>query len=180
MASRFHGRRPAVRSQRRLTSWALGPGTDATGGEQGVSVVGNTLWGLGVAPAEDGLTVVRVHGFMEIRLPVITSAGDGFSGAVGITIVDDRAFAAGVASIPRPFTDRFDNDWMWHKLWSIHPEGTTIELNSSFSLQIDIDTKSMRKLPVGQTMCGVFEVASEVGTASVGFYASTRVLVKLP
>ena len=175
--SRFRG---FARSQRRLTAWGIGPGSDGTYGEQQFTSTGNNLWTFGVVPAVDGLTIIRVRGMVEMRLAATDAAGSGMSGAMGLIIVDDRAFAAGAASVPRAFSDRLDDGWFWHQLFSIHPETTSLELNASMSLHFEIDTKAMRKIPVGQTLVGVTEIITEVGAVSLSQYIGTRVLVKLP
>ncbi len=166
-----------TRSVRRNTGWSAGPGTTAYG-EQQITAAGTTLLALGAAAGSDGLTLVRTRGFIEMRLVVITASGDGYSGAIGLAQVSDRAFAAGAASVPQPFTEADDDSWIWHQFFSLHPE---TDLNgSNVSLEFEIDSKAMRKSHAGETLILVVETIAEVGTATMAVYAASRVLDKLP
>ena len=177
----FRGRgRGVVRAPRRQTAWDIGVETGTNGSIQGISGAATTIWLGGIVPVVEGLTIVRIRGFIELRMSLVTAVGDGFNGAMGIIPVDDRAFAAGAGSIPRPFSDESDEGWMWHRYFSIHPESTTLESNASYSMQIEIDTKAMRKFPQGHTLVGVIQTVNETGTAVLDIYAASRTLVKLP
>ena len=167
------------RGARRETSWDSGPETGTNGGEQQVTAAGTTVWTTAVVPVVEGATVVRTRGYVELRMVSIGTVGDGFNGALGLILVSNQAAAAGAAAIPRPFTDMNNEGWFWHQLFSLHPESTTVEQNASMSLVFEIDSKAMRKFPVGLTMVGVIEAANEVGAASMAMYGTTRVLVKL-
>ncbi len=169
-----------VRAPLRATAWDIGIESGTNGSIQGISGAATTILSGGVVPTVEGLTIVRIRGFIELRMSLVTAVGDGFNGAIGIIQVDDRAFAAGAASVPRPFSDQADEGWMWHQFFSIHPESTTLESNGSYSMQIPIDTKAMRKFPQGHTLMGVIQTVIETGTAVIDIYAASRTLVKLP
>ena len=180
MANRVVRTRSFAGGVRRLTGWGPGPETGTDGGEQQITAAGSVLWSTGVLPTVEGQTIIRIRGMIELRIITLGTVGDGFNGAIGICVVEDRAATAGAASVPRPFTETGNEVWMWHQYFSIHPETTTVEANSSMTVYIPIDSKSMRKFGTGKICIGVLEAVNEVGVASMALYASSRILLKLP
>ena len=166
------------RSQRRKTAWTTGP--DATA----LSFTGAASqgWTTGVAATVPGLTITRVRGYAEVLLTVSSVADGGFNGAFGLGVTTLSAFNAGIASLPTPITDIDWNGWMVHQMFSLHTVTATIadgvnEVTSRF----EIDSKSMRKLPVDEMILfGAIEVEQELGAATLLFHANTRMLVLLP
>ena len=131
-----------TRSARRQTAWGSGPGSDSTGGAQQITGVTGTLWGVFNTPSVEGLTLIRVRGMIELRLSTITAAGDGFSGAIGLGIADNRAINAGVASVPLPFS----GDDIHEELLS--PVGPlTLPLLSTYNEEAPGATLCLRRLP---------------------------------
>ena len=132
--------------------------------------------GAGVQTVGSELTLLRTRGTFQFLLTSATSAGNGFTGAVGIGVFSDQAFTAGVASMPSPVSESFSNVWLWHTYFSClagvagglggGPEG---------NFRIQIDAKAMRKFDANQVMACVLEV-SEKGTATAEVHMDSRIL----
>ena len=169
---------------RRKSAWGLGPQEPA----QQITATGSILWANGVVlVASDAATIVRIRGHALLYLDAATAGGDGFVGALGIGVVTSAAFVAGVASVPTPITESDWEGWMWHQFFQLRAGGTidasvagdVDQVNStSAAMQIDIDTKAMRKINSDETLMGVIEV-TEIGTAQMQFVADTRDLLLL-
>ena len=154
--------------------WGVGPGD---GGSTDISAAGVQILGNGVVAAGGGeLTIMRTRGIFDILLTSATAAGDGFTGAVGLIVVSDQAFAAGVASMPSPVNEAANNGWFYHQFFSVHagaagglsggPEGHQRE---------HVDSKAMRKFDSEQTIVALIEV-NEIGTAVAKAFFDSRML----
>ena len=167
-------------TQRRLTGWALGP--DAT--PLALGTTAHQQWTNGVQISGEGQknTLVRIRGMAVVFLTTLTSAGDGFDGALGIGLVSNEAFAAGVASQPGALTDADWDGWVWHSFFHVHGVTATVSdgVNANlFMVRIPIDSKAQRKWSEGYTLVGDMELI-ENGTAVGEMWADTRILLKLP
>ena len=174
--SRFH--RP-IQTQRRKTSWTFGPRA------QNVSITTTTpvIWPIGSSIIADGLTLVRTRGFCNLFLNATSTVSGGFVGAVGIGIVSDQAFTAGIASVPTPITEIGWDGWLWYHSFSLQAiTATEADGSNAFANveKIIIDSKSMRKIGDNETLFGAVEMRAEVGAATVSMDAETRQLFKLP
>jgi len=159
------------RGPRRQTTW-IGPA------DQGYITIGAGAKVIIASfdPAANGMnkpTVVRTRGMVSVN-PVI--AGDAqIVGAYGIGIVSDEAFAAGVAAVPGPINDA---DWGGWFVWRSFAF-TQAQLDATGSLiqsvQMDVDSKAMRKMSTNETVVLVAE------SQAVGFEISMglRLLFKL-
>ena len=124
-------------------------------------------------PAAAGLvkpTIVRNRGLLFVR-PQVVTASLTLAGAWGIGVVTDRAFAAGAASIPGPFTDADWDGWMawgsWLQHWLV-----VSQIGSLYdSIEMPIESKGMRKIADDETL--VFMIESQSGAASVGMLCRT-------
>ena len=148
-----------------------------------LTAAGAVLWATGAQALSDGLTVVRVRGQYTLSLRVVTTIFDGFARwGMGICIVAENAFDAGVGSVPSPLSDIAWNGWMYHNLGGALTGFSTTETGRGpmEAVRVDIDTKAMRKTRSSDIVVGVLELGTEVGAATVGFAAETRMLVKLP
>jgi len=173
----FGSRRTGSVSLRRQTAWAIGPG-----GTTPVNITSSVAVILGgtVVPASEGLTVIRTRGLFAMHLKSVASQNDGFQGAIGIGLATLAAVTAGVGSLPTPLTEVGDENWLYHRFISIHAqEATESNLNGASWTRFEIDSKAMRKVPVGTSCYACLEVI-EVGTASAQAFLDTRQLVKLP
>ena len=100
-------------------------------------------------------------------------------GAFGVCVVNDDAFAAGVASIPGPFTDAASDLWFVHQFLYVRTEfHSAIGIQEiGHELTWEIDSKAMRKVAPEQTIAFVIEN----GHASFGAIglANLRILTTL-
>jgi len=164
---------------RRQTSWSLGPGGDdlATLDLATITTSGLFILGSGITPVVSGLTLVRLHGFIELQLTGVAAAGDGFSYAAGVGIVTDDAFAVGASAIPSPFDDISWNSWLWHRMGAVHTPTSTVD-DVVAHVTIPIESKAMRKFGPDNVMMLVMQFG-ETGTSTLLVRAATRVLFKL-
>jgi len=128
-------------------------------------------------PAAAGMvkpTIVRVRGLLLVKLQAYTTDQD-VNGAFGMCVVSDEAFAAGAASIPRPFDDAGWDGWFVWQPFSFRYEFHSATGDIIGSVGWDIDSKAMRKVTDNETVVCMVESQSGAFAASV----NTRVLFKL-
>ena len=163
---------------RRKTSWDSGPGGTTIGvlSAGGLGVIGSVQ-----QATTDGLTLVRLRGQLTMWLQAATAAGDGFTGAFGIGIAEQNALAIGSTAIPSPVTDRDWDGWIfWHPVQLF--AGVAAETFGNAGSPVDrviVDSKSMRKLDIGDGLFAVVELVLE-GAATAEFTFDSRALLKLP
>ena len=122
----------------------------------------------------DKPTVIRTRGQVAVR-PEITTADLDLVGAIGLGIVSDEAFAAGVAAIPGPFDSA---DWDGWFVWQSFSYNYEFIDGTGFNFSVwnfEVDSKAMRKVSDGETMVVVIE--SQVGAMRIS--APLRTLWKL-
>ena len=172
--------RPRIQSSsRRKKVWTVGPqvfGASATAS-------GSLLWTTGAQPTVEGLTLLRTRGQLVIRSSNQLAVSDGFHGAIGLGISTVSAFDIGVTALPKPITDETWEGWYWLKHFQVLAQTATEADGSnavSTVMQIEIDSKAMRKKPTTEVVSfGMLEFV-EVGTATLNFDAQCRELVALP
>ena len=170
----FRGRGLSI--PRRLTSWEEGPGGVAA---TAFSSTGSLFLGSAVAPLTAGLTIVRIRGRFTIFLGLVTAAGDGFQGAMGIGIATTAAVTAGIGSIPTPISEQGDETWLYWTPISVH--GAVVSstaLGEESKMDIVVDTKAMRKFDQGMSIYAALEM-TEIGTSSGSAFFDSRALLKL-
>ena len=119
-------------------------------------------------------TVVRTRG--EVGLRVNSTAADvQIVGAYGLAIVSDRAFAAGVASVPGPFTDAGWDGWFVWRSFNMQWDFNDATGAQFASLVHEVDSKAMRKVTDDETIILVAE--SQQGAVDVSM--PLRLLLKL-
>ncbi len=153
---------------KRRTQW-IGPAIQSY---VSVATGGATL--VASFPITEQLTIVRVRGQMSIR-PASVSADVDISGAMGIGIVSDEALAAGVVSIPEPFTDADWSGWLMWRAFTYHFEfgdGTGVNFPN---WTLELDSKAMRRVGPNESLVVIAESESGAYQLSVPL----RVLVKL-
>ena len=175
------------RGPRRRTAWALGPQTTTDGGAQAITTSSSVLATGGGTVSLAGLTLVRLRGDLNVFLTAADAVNGGYHGAFGIGIVKSEVFAAGITSMPTPLTSEAENVWLYHRYFSILAAGiiggaamsdSEAVHSTSAALHIEVDSKAMRKLAIGETFFAAVEVV-EIGTAGMMFAFNSRVLVKL-
>ncbi len=152
----------------RLTQW-VGPPAQAF---VSVASAGATL--IDSFAPEEALTVIRNRGAIS-HTPEGFAADIEYVGAFGVGIVSAEAFAAGIASVPTPFTDADWAGWMVWRSFAYRYEfldgtGSLLTVDT-----IEIDSKAMRKI-------GPNEVLAYVAESQIGAFRlmdGIRTLVKL-
>ncbi len=131
--------------------------------------------------AIEGVTIIRIRGFVRLTLTAADGVNAGFRGAMGIAKATVEAFNAGQASLRSPLGDDDWNGWMWHSYFDIRSVTATIADGVNAKAVIwerEIDSKAMRKTALED----VFYFASagtETGAATVVHVMQSRMLAKL-
>jgi len=188
MARSFRGfSRGRTVSPRRQTAWEEAVGATAPQSQISTSVV--SIASAAAVAVEDGLTIVRTRGELLLYLSTAAAAQDGYAGAFGLGIANANAIVAGSASLLTPISDADWDGWFFHQFFflkaadAIVASGAATEPNQvhnvTAALRVPIDSKAMRKLPLGMAVYGALEVV-EVGTSLLNWSVNTRMLLKLP
>ncbi len=170
---------PRARSQRRLTAWNQG-----TGGTGVLQLTGNASLFVGSAlqALVEGVTIIRLRGYLRAILTSGASPNDGFAGAFGIGIASLAAVTAGIASVPTPITEQGSENWLYWRAFSLQVMSATfadgVNANGVF-FDYEIDTRAMRKFPTDLAIYAAVEVV-ENGTAVMELWHDSRSLFKLP
>jgi len=167
VARRHNFNRPR-QSRGRLTQW-IGPPLQSY---VAVSSAGATL--VSSATFEEPITQVRTRGIVSIR-PASTAADVDITGAFGIGVVSAEAFAAGVGSIPEPYTDGDWGGWFVWRTFSMSIQFESATGVRDLTQNFEVDSKAMRKLSPNETM--VFIAESQVGAFQIA--DCTRQLIML-
>ncbi len=120
-------------------------------------------------------TVVRSRGEVMIK-PQAYTADLVVSGAFGICVVSEEAFAAGAASIPRPFDD---SNWGGWFVWQSFVRTLEFVDASGFDAQAawnwQVDSKAMRKIGSND----IIVMMAESQQAAFAIAMHVRLLLKL-
>ena len=171
-------RRAFSSGPRRLTTWEQGPGgTSFTT----LTDTSPTIVGAGAVLVGERATLVRLRGDAYVQLLLAAASGDHMSGALGIGIVNDQAFATGISAMPAPITEQDWDGWIWWKAFAVMVVTDTEAVDSALnSWHFPIDTKAMRKMQAGDTLFISAQASVEGGTVSTKIFVDTRALLKLP
>ena len=102
-------------------------------------------------------TVRRTFGLVNWRSDQV-AADESPMGAFGMCVVSEDAFAAGVASLPGPFTDANSDLWFVHQyLFSAVEFTSAAGFESAAGRQYPISSKAMRKFTVEERVVLVIE-----------------------
>jgi len=183
MANRSRGTRQGrTIAPRRLTSWELGPG-DCT--EVAQSSAGSVFVGQALAIGVDGLTLARIRGRYQAFVTVAGGAvGDGMCGVFGIGLTTTAAVVAGIASVPTPITEQAWDKWLYWTPFQLFVMSVTLAdgVNAGIAvIDLEVDTKAMRKLTTEDTIYAAAEVAVEEGAGTnIEHRFDSRALFFLP
>ena len=103
-------------------------------------------------------TIARIRGRFAVSSPAATDDLE-IIGAYGIAVVNGEAFDAGVASIPTPWSESFDDRWLYHTFFFGNQHQITDTFGFSMPVQIEVDNKGMRKVNFGDVIVFVIENA---------------------
>ena len=178
MAARFRSRLQGRQSSpRHRPGWSPGPSGSIVA--SGSSTV---LFAVGSQSQLDEVTIVRTRGYFHAHLTTtVAGVNEGFDGAVGICVVSENAFNAGVASVPAPLDDIAWDGWLWYHFFDLKAVTSTLSdgVNANaVSQRIEIDSKAMRKTNITDVEIAVIQHV-ESGTASFGAELFTRSLSKI-
>ena len=93
----------------------------------------------------------------------------------GAAVVSDQASAAGVASVPTPFTDMASDLWFVHQ--NLYGDESALTDRTRSATRVSIDSKAMRKVDIGQDIVIVGELHN--GSNGALMASSGRMLVKV-
>jgi len=190
MARRTFGR-PA-RAARRRTDWFFAsaqPSTLVSVPDGGTRVAGSIAITEGSISLALG-TIVRIRGVVHIELAAETAADVLTAYGVGIGLFDDRAFAvANAAGLPKPILDADDEKWMWisYGHLGVGPSITDAVITDvsngtgrRVAVDIEVDSKAMRKWDENQTLAWVVQNDNVDGTPTeLDVTVFGRMLLKL-
>ena len=92
-------------------------------------------------------------------------------------MIEARAVAAGIASLPKPVANA-DFPWMWIGVATLATPSTLTEDEGPMRFQrLELDAKAMRKAMPSMALILVTEVSSIVGTPDVECWGYTRTLL---
>ena len=165
--------RVATRGPRRQTSWGFGPGGTAV-----TSFTASTtaFVGSAVVPVQEGMTIVRLRGRLRTYLKTAMASGDGFQGAFGIGIAPTVGVASGVGAVPSPITEQDSENWLYWTPISIHGG---VNLQDETSMNIEVDSKAMRKFTDDEISLYAMIELIEIGAATADLFFDSRILLKL-
>ncbi len=129
---------------------------------------------VGFADADHDVTLRRSIGELFV-VSDQSAATEVQAGAIGAVVVSDIAFAAGVASIPGPVTDRNADFWAMWMPFVMQSAGMTPGDQGIESLNRFFDSAGQRKVPQGSTIAFVIENASGVNGFNALFAVSVLV-----
>ena len=131
-----------------------------------------------VANLEDEeVTIRRIRGLLTVASDQI-AASELQLGALGALVATNTSIAAGVASLPDPFTDVEEDIWMLytHIAGSVQV-ASAVGVEPQFLTHYVLDAKSMRKLPSGRALA--FVIANSHATFGYAATLGVRVLGSL-
>ncbi len=166
--ARRHTPRASFQRSARIVQWIGIPAQDYVNvASGGATIIANLA-------VEDAITVMRNRGMVSIRLQAYT-ADLTVAGAYGMAVVSQEAFAAGVASIPEPFSDSDWGGWMvWRSFFQRFEFDDATGLTFPAAMDFEVDSKAMRKV-------GPNEVVVQIAESQTGAYAlatGVRTLIK--
>ena len=146
---------------KRMTEWSQYSGA----GFAAVSAGGATL--LSTIAFESPGTLIRTRGLISIK-PQSFAADVGIVGAFGIAMVSAEAAAVGITALPEPHSDADWGGWMVLQPFAFHYEFQDGSGGLLGSVQIEVDSKAMRKVGlstvaifIAEGISGAFNIADE-------------------
>ena len=164
-----------VRAPQRQTNWlASADITAPTNLAAGASILDQAFTQAqiqGIGPA----TIVRTRGLLLVGTDQEAATEFPFGG-LGMMVVREQARAAGIASLPTPIAEEFDDGFFLHQFW-----GSPITLASAVGQltwqRWDFDSKAQRKITPDDAIVVTLENASAL--AGVNYILKFRMLLKL-
>jgi len=117
-------------------------------------------------------TIMRIRGYLFVVSDQV-AANEDFIGALGMAVVGDQATALGVTALPDPVNEGDSDLWFVHRYFA---GNNTVAIGNSV-VQMDLDSKAMRKVEQGQDFFSILRNAS--ATTGFDFWLSFRMLIKI-
>ena len=157
------------RGPRRSSEWvgSADQGYLTIGAGASVLTQSFAIEGGGVSPSP---TLVRTRGVLSVRDASTPTADKDFIGAMGMCVVSDEAVAAGAASIPGPWNNSNWDGWFVWIPYTFRIEFSSVTgIQIPGSVQIEFDSKAMRKVKLGDTVVVMIESEAASAAAAVSF-----------
>ena len=138
-----------------------------------VPALSKVLLGTFVPSGAFGVTVRRIRATVMWSSDQVAVTENPL-GAIGFAVFDDTAVAVGIGSLSDPVTDIQDDIWTAYQgLVARVSVATSIGVNEPAGEVFHIDSKAMRKVPVGKTLAMI------VGNARPAEDARISVVVRI-
>jgi len=127
-------------------------------------------------------TILRCRGEVSIQFDETAQAGDRAAITFGLGIVSSDAFAAGAGSVPDPGGEP-EYPWLWWGSIEIEAIIAASAWTGGYGWgpsagRLEVDTKAMRKVKPGETLCWVAQTTLATGAPTMIIKLNqTRVLV---
>ena len=174
--SRFSSRRaPAIVGVRRQSNWLASAVISGVTNIPAAGVLLVQSFTQAQIQAQGPLTIVRTVGTLMVRSDQVSAGEDAF-GAIGMMVVREQARLAGVAALPTPTQESFDDGWFLHRYWNASAILATA-VGMQRAERYDFDSRAQRKVTPDDAIVVTIENASS--TAGATFVLQFRMLVKL-
>ena len=151
MSSRSTGRKLDSKA------WSAIPGQDQETAVTGTLIVSGGL--SFTAPS----TILRVRGSLYVGFDETQQAGDRANIVFGLGIVSTDAFTLGPTAVPDPSADP-NYSWLWYGEAILEAfVAAGFEGIGASQQRFDIDTKAMRRIRPGETLCLIAQATQMTG-----------------
>ena len=164
------------RGPRRATEW-LGSAdvTGFTALAAGAAVLDQSLTGAQVAIISP-FTITRTVGMLAVTSDQV-AATEQYFGAIGGAVVEERARAAGVGSLPIPIGDESSDSWFLFKHYAGEIKfASGVGIDGASVRIFEFDSRAQRKVEEGQAIIWTLENAS--ANNSFLYLLKFRMLIK--
>ena len=124
-------------------------------------------------------TLIRVRGVINLRGTAIGAAEARGQITMGLIVVTQKAFTAGLASMPAPATD-ISSDWLWWDTRTMVVQSATADEDTALGINrlIPVDNKAMRKIEMNQLLAFIVQNVSLNSSITTQVSGHLRVLIK--
>ncbi len=170
-----------ARGPRRQTNWLASADVTVITGLAGNAAVIDQAFSAAQIGVIGPLTITRTRGTLWVSSDQATADETPF-GALGMMVVREQANAAGVASVPTPITEEFDDGFFVHQFWLAglrftQQDATGVQIDDQRFTRYDFDSKAQRKVTSDDAIVVTLENAS--ASHGVVYVLKFRMLVKL-
>ena len=127
-------------------------------------------------------TLLRFRGFVQAAFDATVQVADILELTFALGIVSTDAFTAGSGSVPDPGGEP-EYPWIWWQ--NIRLDATSVQASSTVqtpwgpgAMRLEVDSKAMRRIKPGQSVCWVVQSRAQAGAPVVNIHmGQTRVLI---